>query len=170
MPDKNLDKIRYKDGAVELHWWTPNGQDREAGEFICKDKPADEFEAAMQALVPLMVRKLEFPADVKDRVTITTVSLSADWGNNLGVVISGSCVVAAGGFGLNTPRLRQPQTEEETGPGTLTIDEWQLVADLAARAHEYLDGARVARGLGLDDGGNSGEDDGTGDGPQEATG
>lgn len=170
MPERNLNKIRYKDGAVELHWWTPNGQDREAGEFVCKDKPTDEFEAAMQALVPLMVRKLEFPAEVKDRIKITTVSLSADRGNNLGVVISGSCTVAAGGFGLNTPRLRQPHTEEETGPGTLTIEEWQLVADLAAQAHEYLGGARTQRGLGVEDGGDSGKDDGTGDGPKEAVG
>ena len=167
MPDRNLSKIRDKDGVVELHWWTPNGQDRESGEFICKDKPTDEFGEAMQALRDEVVKYLELPEPWKENITITTVSLSADRANNLGVVISGSCRVSAGGFGLSTPRLRQPLTEEEAGPGTLTIDEWAKIANLATLAHSYREGDRTQRGLGIGDGGGSGENDGHGE-PVEA--
>lgn len=161
---RNLTKIRDKDGEVELRWWTPNGVDRESGGLICKDKPEDSFIDAMQALAPLMANKLELPKDwAAERIAVTTVSLSEDSNGNLGVIISGSCKVAAGGFGLNTPRLRQPVSGAEGGPGTLDVDQWELIAKLASQAHLYREGQRTQRTLGLAE---AGEEEG--DGGKEA--
>ena len=155
---RNLTKIRDKDGEVELRWWTPNGVDRESGGLICKDKPEDDFIDTMQALAPLMAKVLELPEGWgADRIIVTTVSLSEDKGGNLAVIISGSCKVKAGGFGLNTPRLHQPVTDAEAGPGTLTPDQWELVAKLAAQAHRYREGERTQRTLGLSEGSEEGD-------------
>lgn len=175
MPDdapRHLTKIRDKDGVIELKWWTPNGDDRDTGEFVCKDKPTEDFIAAMQDLGNVLVarlRPLEIPLD---RLTVTTISLSETKGGTLGVIISGSCRTDAGAFAINTPRLTQPKTAEGEddvdGPATLTPDEWGKVAELARLAHLYHGGDRVQRSLGLDDGGDSGEDEG--DQPKLAVG
>ena len=165
MPDevsKHLTKIRDKDGVVELKWWTPNGNDREAGEFPCKDKPTDAFVDAMQALAEVGAARLHPVTIPPECFTVTTVSLFEGKAGNLSVIISGSCKVDSGGFGLNTPRLHQPVSggddETEPGPGTLTPDQWALVAECAKQAHLYLNGDRVQRGLGLEDGGDNGEE------------
>ena len=162
---KNMVKIRDKDGVVELHWWTPNNNDREGGDFTCKDKPTDAFVDAMQELAKVGAAKLHPITVPPECFTVTTVSISEDRAGNLGVIISGSCKVESGGFGLNTPRLRAPVSGEEgeTGPGTLTPDQWAKIAECAKHAHLYLQGDRTQRGLGLEDGGDSGEDDGNGE-------
>ncbi len=156
---RNLSKIRDKDGVVELRWWTPNGADRENGELTCKDKPTEDFIDAMQALAPVMSGVLELPKDWGDeRIVVTTVSLS-ERGEKLGVIISGSCRVAAGGFGLNTPLLHEPSGDDaEAGPSTLTPERWAQVTECAKQAHLYLGGDRVQRSLGLQDGGGEEEE------------
>ncbi len=157
---RTLSKIRDKDGEVELRWWNPNGADRENGDFTCKDKPTQEFIDAMQALAQVGASKLHPVTVPPECFTVTTVSLSESKGGKLGVIISGSCVVESGGFGLNTPRLHQPSTdgEEEVGPGTLTPDQWEKVAECARQAHLYLEGERTQRVLGLEDGGGEEEE------------
>ena len=164
MPDdstRTLSKIRDKDGVVELRWWTPNGADRESGEFVCKDKPTREFIDAMQALGPIMAAILELPKEWgADRIVVTTLSLS-ERGGNVGVIISGSCRVAAGGFGLNTPLLHEPSGDDaESGPSTLSPEWWAPVAECARHAHLYLEGERTQRVLGLEDGGGEEEEAG----------
>lgn len=151
---RNLSKIRDKDGAVELRWWIPNGADRESGKFGCNDKPTEEFVDAMQALAEVGASRLQPVIVPPECFTVTTVSFSEDKGGKLAVIISGSCRVESGGFGLNTPRLHQPSTDGgEVGPGTLTVDQWAKVAECARQAHLYLGGDRVNRTLGLEDGG-----------------
>ena len=164
MPDdsaRNLSKIRDKDGAVELRWWTPNRADRESGKFVCNDKPTDEFVDAMQALAEVGASRLQPVIVPPECFTVTTVSFSEDKGGKLAVIISGSCRVESGGFGLNTPRLHEPSTDEAGGgPGTLTVDQWAKVTECARQAHLYLGGDRVNRTLGLEDGGAEEEEAG----------
>ena len=157
---RNLSKIRDKDGVVELRWSTPNGADRESGKFICQDKPTEDFINAMQALASVGASKLHPVTVPPECFTVTTVSLS-ERGEKLGVIISGSCRVAAGGFGLNTPLLHEPSGDDaETGPGTLTPEQWAQVTECARQAHLYLGGDRIQRGLGLEDGGGEEEEAG----------
>jgi len=163
MPDevsKHLSKISDKDGTIVLKYWMPNGADRETGEFVCKDKPAQEFIDATQALTAILHSKLHPMVVPEHAVTVTTVSIKGGGAESMSVIISGSCRADAGAVAINTPRLHQPSPEnEKEGAAMLTPDQWEVIAELAKHAQAYLAGVRTPRTLGLSEGGDSGEEE-----------
>jgi hypothetical protein len=142
----NFTKIKHsRDGQVVLKWTTDSGRDSVRHELESFDKPEPEFDAALAALLPEVLRILELPEEYAKGMQVIGVSLSSNDEQGLGCVVT--CLrdlnTTNAPLVLNTPHLPE---SSESGPtmGRTMLD---MIEKLQGLARRYVAGNREQMSL-----------------------
>lgn len=147
-----ISKIRHKDTETELAWSVPNGQDREEASMKSEDAPEQGFVDALDALKDDLLAACDLPKGEKfrEKLTLTTLSISRDVHGTRGFILSGTVRADAGAYSISSPRLRAPADDSEGGPATLSEKALARVEALIDQAVRYIKGARTQMELPLE--------------------
>lgn len=155
-----IEKIRHKDTETEVHWTVPNGTDREQSTLKSEDAPEQAFVDALEALKDDFLEACELPSTkaFREKVTLTTVSISRDVHGTRGFILSGTVRVASGAYSISTPRLRAPSDEGTESPVLLDEEAMERIEEMAGQAVRYIKGARTQMELKLEGASADGEE------------
>lgn len=148
-----ITKIKFKDGRVELEYNVDikiknvEGFETQTNELALKstEKPAPEFDAALQALAEDVCEILELPEDYINGITVTGVSFSYSSGV-MGAVITAKKTLKDSNspFNLNTP-FKPSKVYNEGAPedNLLSSDTVAKLEYLMTQAEYYIEGRRA---------------------------
>lgn len=144
-------KIRRKDKGVELAFRQKpeaKGFKQALHEYQCGDEPAPEFDEAMQALRPEVVRILGLPNawDDEDVMTVTGATLSEKE-----TLVTAKVTIQGLSRPLNINGPMIPNALAEDGSGEAWGEDFMaLIDDLCGQARKYYNGDRQQQALDLD--------------------
>lgn len=148
-----IEKIRHKNTETEIHWTVPNGQDREESSLKSEDAPEQAFIDALEALKDDFLEACELPKTEKfrEKVTLSTISVSRDVHGRRGFIMSATVKVASGAYSISTPRLRAPADETDAeSPVLLDEHAMERIEAMIDEAIRYVKGNRTQMELPLE--------------------
>jgi len=142
---------RTSEGRLEFAWRIPPGadhkEDERDGGLRSSDRPLEEFDAKLAALIPHVTRLLELPRDYGENMTVSGVSISYTKEDRRGAVIT--CLKklarAAAPLVLNTPYL--PEFDMDDPNPCLSMELADAIRELEVEADRYVSGWRQQRDL-----------------------
>lgn len=148
MSEKRFTKIKFDGSRVSL-FYEVSRKDGDPDEFTlcCADRPAPEFDQALQALRSDVVGICELPEADQNKITVRGVTLT--WAHD----IRGACITALKSLKtanaplvINTPHLPSEDYGEGDGPVLAPATCARLDA-LLVQTERYLSGERAQASL-----------------------
>lgn len=151
-------KIIANNKHVALHWVSrrktaSEAQEQHHHQLECAEKPRPKFDVALQAFLPFLLKIIGAPASWSDNTRVTGVSLNREEDDRQGIVITATrkCPHGSAPIAINTPHLREPIEDKDTGPNFFLDGMTDAIEEMCAEAQAYLDGDRAQGELFGDD-------------------
>lgn len=150
MPEKEFTKIKYDGSKVRIEYQLPK-KDAEPDEFtmFSCDRPAPEFDMALQALVQDVIAICELSPSDAIKLKVRGVSLSHT-NDILGVCVTAlkSLKTSNAPLVLNTPHLPESSySGDDDGSPVMPDGMFFRIHTLALEAERYLNGDRAQPSL-----------------------
>ena len=140
-------KIKSNGKTVELQWHESKLNGEEISHHLTSpDAPSPALPSALAAFVPIVLDLLQLPEDWSENLRVQSLSINHEKGDGrMGLVIT--CLKklpdANAPLVLNTPHLRQPVNDDDTGPGFFIEGMGEALDDVLSAALGFYNGERA---------------------------
>lgn len=141
MATPQFTKVVANGKHVALHWKNEDASQQ----LTCPAKPRPSFDAALQAFKPFLLRIFGAPASWDGGTTITGISVNREEDGRRGLVVTArrKCPHGSAPTTLNTPHLREPIEDKDTGTGFFLEGMADAIDTMCEEAEKYLNGDRT---------------------------